>query len=58
MILYLIEYTNLLKKFFITYPKLNYVNDSSEKNHFLRLKTKEKLTGNTHLLSNMNLSSK
>ena len=46
------------KKFFITHPKLNYVKDSMEKNHFLRLKTKEKLKGNTHLLSNMNLSSK
>ena len=46
------------KKFFITHPKLNYVKDSIEKNHFLRLKTKEKLNGNTHLLSNMNLSSK
>ena len=46
------------KKFFITHPKLNYVKDSIEKNHFLKLKTKEKLGGKTHLLSNMNLASK
>ena len=46
------------KKFFISHPKLNYVKDSIEKNHFLKLKTKEKLNGNSHLLSNMNLSSK
>ena len=45
-------------KFFITHPKLNYVKDSIEKNNFLKLKTKEKLDGNSHLLSNMNLSSK
>ena len=42
-------------KFFITHPKLNYVKDSIEKNNFLKLKTKEKLDGNSHLLSNMNL---
>ena len=46
------------KKFFITHPKLNYVKDSIEKNHFLKLKTKEKLNGKSHLLSNLNLSSK
>lgn len=46
------------KNFFITHPKLNYVKDSLEKNHFLKLKTKEQLSGDTNLLSNMNLASK
>ena len=46
------------KNFFITHPKLNYVKDSLEKNHFLKLKTKEQLNGDTNLLSNMNLASK
>ena len=46
------------KNFFITHPKLNYVKDSLEKNHYLKLKTKEQLSGDTNLLSNMNLASK
>ena len=46
------------KNFFITHPKLNYVKDSLEKNHFLKLKTKEQWSGDTNLLSNMNLASK
>lgn len=46
------------KKFFVTHPKLNYVKHSLEKNHFLKLKTKEQLSGDTNLLSNMNLASK
>jgi len=46
------------KNFFITHPKLNYVKDSLEKNHFLKLKTKEQLGGESNLLSNMNLASK
>lgn len=46
------------KNFFITHPKLNYVKNSLEKNHYLKLKTKEQLSGDTNLLSNMNLASK
>lgn len=49
------------KNFFITHPKLNYIKNSHEKNHFQKLKTKEKLNGIcriNNLLSNHNLSSK
>ena len=46
------------KNFFITHPKLNYVKNSMEKNHFLKLKAKEQLSGDTKLLSKMNIASK
>ena len=46
------------KKFFVTHPRLSYVKDSIEKNHFLKLKTKEQLSGESNLLSKMNLASK
>lgn len=49
------------KNFFISHPKLNYVKNSQEKNHFQKLKTKEQLNGISNisnLLSNINLSSK
>ena len=46
------------KNFFLTHPRLNYIKNSIEKNHFLKLKTKEQLSGDTNLLSNMNLASK
>ena len=46
------------KNFFITHPKLKYVKDSQEKNHFQKLKKKEKLNGVSNLLSNINLGSK
>ena len=46
------------KNFFVTHPRLNYVKNSIEKNHFLKLKTKEQLSGDTNLLSKMNLASK
>ena len=46
------------KNFFVTHPKLKYVKDSPEKNHFLKLKTKEHLTGESNILSNINLASK
>lgn len=42
------------KKFFISHPKLRYVKDSQEKNHFQKLKTKEQLNGISKLLSNIN----
>ena len=46
------------KNFFVTHPKLNYVKDSLEKNHFLKLKTKEQLSGESNLLSSINLANK
>ena len=49
------------KNFFISHPKLNYVKNSQEKNHFQKLKTKEQLNGISNisnLLSNINLNSK
>jgi hypothetical protein len=46
------------KNFFVTHPKLKYVKDTPEKNHFLKLKTKEHLTGESNILSNINLASK
>ena len=46
------------KIFFVTHPKLNYVKDSLEKNHFLKLKTKEQLSGESNLLSSINLANK
>ena len=46
------------KNFFISHPKLKYVKNSQEKNHFQKLKTKEQLNGLTNLLSNINLASK
>ena len=46
------------KNFFISHPKLKYVKNSQEKNHFQKLKTKEQLNGITNLLSNINLGSK
>lgn len=46
------------KNFFISHPKLKYVKDSKERNHFQRLKTKEQLNGISNLLSNINFGSK
>ena len=49
------------KNFFISHPKLNYVKNSQEKNHFQKLKTKEQLNGISNisnLLSKINLNSK
>ena len=46
------------KNFFISHPKLKYVKDSKERNHFQRLKTKEQLKGISNLLSNINFGSK
>ena len=46
------------KNFFISHPKLKYVKNSQEKNHFQKLKTKEQLNGISNLLSNINLGSK
>ena len=46
------------KNFFISHPKLKYVKDSKENNHFQRLKTKEQLKGISKLLSNINFGSK
>ena len=46
------------KNFFISHPKLKYLKDSKEKNHFQRLKKKEKLNGISNLLSNINFGSK
>ena len=46
------------KNFFISHPKLKYIKNSQEKNHFQKLKTKEQLNGLSNLLSNINLGSK
>ena len=49
------------KNFFRSHPKLNYVKNSQENNHFQKLKTKEQLNGISNisnLLSNINLNSK
>ena len=42
------------KNFFISHPKLRYVKDSQEKNHFQKLKSKEQLNGFSKILSNIN----
>ena len=46
------------KNFFISHPKLKYIKNCQEKNHFQKLKTKEQLNGISNLLSNINLGSK
>ena len=46
------------KNFFISHPKLKYVKDSQEKNHFQRIKAKEQSNGISNLLSNIKLGSK
>ena len=46
------------KNFFISHPKLRYVKDSQEKNHFQQLKAKEQSDGVSNLLSNIKLASK
>ncbi len=46
------------KNFFISHPKLKYLKDSQEKNHFQKLKAKEQLNGFSNLLSNINFGSK
>jgi len=46
------------KNYFISHPKLKYVKDSQEKNHFQRVKAKEQSNGISNLLSNIKLGSK
>ena len=46
------------KNFLISHPKLKYVKDSQEKNHFQQLKAKEQCNGVSHFLSNIKLVSK
>ena len=46
------------KNFFITHPKLRYLKDSIEKNHFQQLKAKEQSNGVCNFLSNSKFISK
>ena len=46
------------KNFFISHPKLRYVKNSQEKNHFQKLKAKEQSNGVSNFLSNSKIISK